>query len=240
MINELILILSFIGLYGSVLFFYYFFGNAGLYVYSAIAGILSNIEILIMIKAFGMNQTLGNILFATTFLITDILSETTGKKSAQKAVNISICASIFFCLLSQSWLLYIPDKESVFFPHITKIFSNTPRFIIASFLVYWICQQFDVWFYHKIWDWTNKKFGNTKKFLWLRNNLSTLVSQFINVFLYAFAAFYGIYKIKVLLDIIVTSYVIFVFTSLLDTPIIYLARKIHIAQKDKEKQKGHF
>ena len=229
------MIFSFIGLYGSVLFFYYFFGNTGLYVYSAIAGILSNIEVLIMIKAFGMHQTLGNILFATTFLITDILSETAGKKSSQRAVNIGICVSIFFVLLSQSWLLYIPDAGNIFFPSIKKIFSSTPRLIITSFSVHLIAQTFDVWFYHKIWEWTQKISPDKKKYLWLRNNLSTLVSQFINVCLYTFGAFYGVYKLSVLWELILASYVIFIFTSLLDTPIIYLARKIYFAKQNLSK-----
>ena len=229
------MIFSFIGLYGSVLFFYYFFGNTGLYVYSAIAGILSNIEVLIMIKAFGMHQTLGNILFATTFLITDILSETAGKKSSQRAVNIGICVSIFFVLLSQSWLLYIPDAGNIFFPSIKKIFSIIFRLIITSFFVYLIAQTFDVWFYHKIWEWTQKISPDKKKYLWLRNNLSTLVSQFINVCLYTFGAFYGVYKLSVLWELILASYVIFIFTSLLDTPIIYLARKIYFAKQNLSK-----
>ena len=230
------MIFSLIGLYGSVLFFYYFFGNTGLYVYSAIAGILSNIEVLIMIKAFGMHQTLGNVLFATTFLITDILSETAGKKSSQRAVNIGICVSVFFVLLSQSWLLYIPDAGNIFFPSIKKIFSSTPRLIITSLFVYLIAQTFDVWFYHKIWEWTQKISPDKKKYLWLRNNLSTLVSQFINVCLYTFGAFYGVYKLSVLCELIFASYVIFIFTSLLDTPIIYLARQIYFAKQNQSRE----
>ena len=46
---------------------YKFFGKTGLYCMSAIATILANIEALILINAFGMEQTLGNVLFAATF-----------------------------------------------------------------------------------------------------------------------------------------------------------------------------
>ena len=61
-----------------------------MYCFTAIATITANIEVLIMVDAFGMEQTLGNILFASTFLVTDIISEVDGKKAAQKAVNIGI------------------------------------------------------------------------------------------------------------------------------------------------------
>lgn len=93
MMNEILLIGSLIFIYGMALLGYKLFGKTGLYCISAAATILANIEVLIMIKAFGAEQTLGNVLFAVTFLITDILSECEGKKAADKAVYTS-----FFCL----------------------------------------------------------------------------------------------------------------------------------------------
>ena len=73
--NELLLILSVFFIFGAALLAYRCFGKAGLYCVSACATILANIEVVILIHAFGMDQTLGNVLFAVTFLITDILSD---------------------------------------------------------------------------------------------------------------------------------------------------------------------
>ena len=56
-----------------------------MYCFTVFATIAANIEVLLLVDAFGMEMTLGNILFATTFLVTDILSETEGKKAAEKA-----------------------------------------------------------------------------------------------------------------------------------------------------------
>ena len=94
--NEILLVLSLLVIYGSVLLVYRLFGKSGLYCFTAIATITANIEVLILVDAFGMEQTLGNILFASTFLVTDIISEVDGKKAAQKAVNIGIFTSVFF------------------------------------------------------------------------------------------------------------------------------------------------
>lgn len=80
MINELLLIFSVVFIYGMAVLGYALFGKAGLYCISAVATILANIEALILVNAFSMEQTLGNVLFAVTFLITDILSECEGKK----------------------------------------------------------------------------------------------------------------------------------------------------------------
>ncbi len=222
--NGLILLLSLVIIYGSVLFAYLLFGKSGLYCISAICNIFSNIEVLILIKAFGMEQTLGNILFAATFLITDILSECEGKREANKAVWIGIFSSLFFLVLSQSWFLYQPSEGDSAMPAIKAIFSNTPRLIAASLAVYIVSQFFDVWLYHKWWDFTQKKFKDKKKLLWLRNNGSTLVSQMINSLLFTFIAFVGVYDMPTLFSIFVSGYIIFIFTSLLDTPVLYLAR----------------
>ena len=131
MSNELILILSLIVTYSMVVLAYRFFGKSGLYCWTVLATIAANIEVMILVKAFGMEQTLGNILFASTFLVTDILSETEGKKYAKKAVWIGIATSVAFILISQSWLLYTPNKNDWAAPAITEIFSNTPRMMIA-------------------------------------------------------------------------------------------------------------
>lgn len=234
MMNEILLIGSLIFIYGMALLGYKLFGKTGLYCISAAATILANIEVLIMIKAFGAEQTLGNVLFAVTFLITDILSECEGKKAADKAVYTSFFASIFFLVLSQSWLHYVPSESDWASPAIRTIFSNTPRMIIASLAVYGISQLFDVWLYHKIWDMTSKKSGNRRSFLWLRNNGSTLVSQLINTFLFTLFAFYGTYGLSQIISIFISSYVIYIFTSLLDTPVVYLARRVSDKRKTAE------
>ena len=236
MMNEILLIGSLIFIYGMALLGYKLFGKTGLYCISAAATILANIEVLIMIKAFGAEQTLGNVLFAVTFLITDILSECEGKKAADKAVYTSFFASIFFLVLSQSWLHYVPSESDWASPAIRTIFSNTPRMIIASLAVYGISQLFNVWLYHKIWDMTSKKSGNRKSFLWLRNNGSTLVSQLINTFLFTLFAFYGTYGLSQIISIFISSYVIYIFTSLLDTPVVYLARRVSDKRKTAENQ----
>ena len=225
--NELLLIASLLVVYGGVLLAFRLFGKTGLYCFTCIATITANIEVLILVNAFGMEQTLGNTLFASTFLVTDILSEIAGKKEAQKAVNLGIFTSVLFIIISQSWLLYQPSANDWAQEPIRSIFSNTPRLMIVSVLVYAICQRFDVWAYHKWWNFTKTKFGDEKRFLWLRNNGSTLISQLLNTILYTFGAFWGMYEFPVLLNIALASYVIFIATSLADTPFVYLARKIN-------------
>ncbi len=229
--NELLLIGSIFVIFGSLLVIFKLFGKQGLYCFTVLATISANIEILIIVKAFGMEMTLGNVLFASTFLVTDILSEMYGKKAAQKAVHIGIATSLIFIVFSQWWLLYTPSETDFAMGAMRTIFSNTPRLMLVSIIVYAIVQEFDVWAYHKIWNFTTKKFGDSKKYLWLRNNAATLISQLLNDILFTLGAFWGVHSTKTLLSIIVSSYVIFIVTSLADTPFVYAARKIHLSRK---------
>lgn len=228
--NEFILIASLLMLFCGVLIFYRIFGTAGIYCWTALATIAANIEVLIVIEAFGMEQTLGNVMFASMFLATDILSEVAGRKEADKAVSLGIAVTIAFIVISQTWLLYTPAANDWSNASIHMIFSNTPRVMCASLFVYAITQRFDVWAYHKIWELTKKKCGDSKKYLWLRNNAATLLSQLLNTFLFSFGAFYGKYDTKTLLSICASSYIVYIVTSLADTPFVYWARKMHINQ----------
>ncbi len=224
--NEILLLLSFLIIYGGALLAYRMFGTVGLYGVSALATVMANIEVMIVINAFGLEQTLGNVLFGVTFLITDILSENEGKREADRAVNLGIFASLFFLVISQSWLLYAPSGSDWAMPSFQTLFTNTPRMMFASLSVYAISQKFDVWLYHKWWELTQRKSGDGRRFLWLRNNGSTLISQLMNAVLFNLIAFVGVYDWGTLLSIILSSYAIYIFTSLMDTPFVYLARRM--------------
>ena len=225
--NEILIIISFLIIYGGVMLFYRFFGKNGLIAFNVVATILANIEVLLLVNAFGVEMTLGNVLFASTFLITDIMSENHSRKDANSAVIISTLCSVFFVLISQMWLLYTPSGNDWASGAFHTIFSSTPRIVCASLVVYLISQLTDVWLYHKWWDWCKRRFGDESKGLWIRNNGSTMISQLLNTMLYTLFAFYGTYSFQTLISIFASSYVIYVITSLLDTPFVYWCRKIY-------------
>lgn len=236
MSNELLIILSFFVIYGSVLLSYRLFGRRGLLAFSVFATLVANIEVLLLVDAFGIEMTLGNVLFGSTFLVTDILSENHGRKEANKAVVISTFFSVIFIAISLFWLAYTPaanDAEAkVMHEAFKTIFSSTPRIICASLGVYIISQFADVWLYHKWWDWCRKRFGDSRSGLWIRNNGSTMISQLINTSLFTLFAFYGTHELSTLVSIFASSYCIFLVTSLLDTPIVYICRRFHDKGKD--------
>lgn len=223
--NEFLIATTLLLTFVSVLLWFRLFRRAGLYALTAFITIVANIEVVILVDAFGIEMTLGNMLFAGTFLATDILSEVYGRDEASKCVKVGILSSVSMIVLTSLWMLYTPSVNDFVFPAVVTVFSNTPRVLIASLLVYAICQAVDVQLYHLIWHIT----GKNEKFMWLRNNGATLVSQALNAVLFNFIAFYGTVDMSTMWSIICASFTISLFTSLLDTPVLYLAR--HIARK---------
>ncbi len=224
--NELLLMASVPLIYGSVLLAYRLFGRGGLYAMTAIATLLANIEVLLLVDAFGLEQTLGNVLFASTYLITDILSENEGQKASARAVWVGVFTSAVMLVFTQFWLLYNPAASDWAGEPIRAIFSTTPRLMLASFLGYVVSQRFDVWLYHRLWALTAKRSGSTTRFLWLRNNVATWISQIINTVLFNVIAFWGWYEPKTVLSVMVSGYIVYIFTGLLDTPFVYAARRM--------------
>jgi queuosine precursor transporter len=204
---------------------YKIFGKRGLFMWIPIATIVANIQVIQTIELFGLVATLGNIVYASSFLVTDILSELYGKKEARKAVWIGFFSVIAMAVLMNIALLFTPLKGDEFasetYRSLDTIFSIMPRIVIASLTAYLLSQQHDIWAYH-IW---RKRFPGTKR-IWIRNNLSTAVSQLIDSVIFTIIAFWGIYDMPVLIEIFATTYLLKWIVAVADTPFIYWAARI--------------
>lgn len=226
--NEIILLCTIIIEFSLPILSLKLFKKQGLILWMVIATIAANIEVMILVRAFGMEMTLGNILFASTFLITDIASEVYGEKETKNIVKAGIFSFGIFTLISASWMLYMPSENDIIKASIDKVFAHTPRIMFASLAVYIVVQFLDIYLYHRIWQFTKKQFNDAKRFLWLRNNVATIISQIINSVLYTLLAFYGVYPLTVLIKIMISTCLIFIATSIIDTPFLYLARRISL------------
>ncbi|MFI3252391.1 MAG: queuosine precursor transporter [bacterium] len=216
--NDLIFILSMFFFLGSVLLTYKLFGKIGLFVFIAFATILANIQVLKTVEIFGFTTTAGCVMYASTFLCTDILSEKYGSKTAKKSVYLGLIVSILWLVGTQVTIWFNPSDVDWSSDLIEGIFSVVPRVTIASLVAYAISQSVDVFMYHKIWNKTDK--------LWLRNNGSTFVSQLVDSIIFFTIAFLGTMEISVLLSLIFTTYFFKIIVAFVDTPFIYLSKKI--------------
>ena len=226
--NEVIFILTVLIYLGSVLGLYKLFGKNGLYAFAIFGTLLGNIAVCKNIDLFGASTTAGNVLYASTFLVTDILSEKYGKKAASRAVAYSFSVMVLWLLGSQLILWFTPNANDYINESLKVVFGLVPRITLASLAGFIVSQNLDVFLYHLIWS----KTGNSKKMLWLRNNGSTLTSQLIDTVIFTFLAFWGVYPNPVFCSILITTYVFKAVVALMDTPFMYLSRKIKPLSED--------
>ena len=179
--------------------------------------ILMNIFVVKGIYLFGLAATGGNVLYASIFLATDLLCEHYGQKEAMRAVRIGFFVSIFFLVMSQFILKFIPADYDFANQAMKTLFTLTPRIVLGSMIAYLVSQHLDVWLFSKI------KQKTQGKMLWLRNNGSTFISQLIDSIIFTVIAFAGVYP---LLQLILFTYIIKIIVAVLDTPFIYLSKKI--------------
>lgn len=232
MSNELLLVGELLLTFGSLLIAYKLFGKLGLFIWIPISTILANIQVLVTIESFGLVATLGNVMYGSCFLATDILAENYGKKEARKAVAIGFFSLIFTALVMNYILMYtsIEDAFSVaMFENIKNIFKMLPRLALASLVAFFVSQNHDVWAF----EFWKKKFPGTKK-LWIRNNASTLVSQCLDTAIFTLIAFWGQMPLNVLWQIFTTTVILKTIISLIDTPFVYLGVLIHKNRSTKE------
>jgi queuosine precursor transporter len=223
--NELLWLAMLLANFLLIIFAYKLFGKWGLIMWIPVSVIVANIQVVQTVKLFGLAATLGNIVYATSFLITDILSENYGKQEAKKAVWIGFFSLISMTILMNLALYFKPlegdDFSRVTHEATTTIFKLMPRIAVASLAAYLLSQRHDVWAFH-LW----KKRFHRENQLWLRNNLSTMVSQLIDSSVFVLIAFYGVFETKVLFEIFITTYFLKWIVAAADTPFVYWGRRI--------------
>jgi uncharacterized integral membrane protein (TIGR00697 family) len=155
----------------------------------------------------------GVLAYCLTFLITDVISEIWGKEEAQTVVMGGFITLVLVFVLTSASIVWPPAS---FWPHqqaYQTILGSSARIMVASLTAYLFSQYHDVWAFH-FW-----KRLTTDRFLWLRNNASTIVSQLLDSVVFITIAFYGSLPV---MQLIFGQWVVKVVIALLDTPFVYL------------------
>lgn len=224
--NEILWFAEILANFLLIILAYRLFGKWGLVMWIPVSVIVANIQVVQTVNLFGTVATLGNVVYATSFLITDILSENYGKAEAKKAVWIGFFSLISMTLLMNLTLFYTPlagdDFAAKAHESTNTIFSLMPRIAVASLIAYMLSQHHDVWAFH---FWKDR--FPAHKHLWIRNNFSTLISQVIDSAVFVLIAFYGVFETSILFEVFLTTYVLKFLVAIADTPFVYWGKRIH-------------
>ena len=217
--NIMLGIISIIVIFSSLVLIEKLFKKEGLFVWISFATITANIIVCKTINIFGFVSTLGNIMFASNYLATDIMSEKYGSKYSRKAIILGVFSQILFIIILQLALAFIPDATDVSHEAMKSLFTMNLRVSIASVFMYLVSNMFDIYLYEKI----KEKVPNK---MWLRNNVSTIISNCLENFIFNFLAFYPIFDVKTIISIGIIGSAIEIMVALCDTPFLYISKKL--------------
>lgn len=234
---EVVLVLEALVCFAAILAMVRFFGAAGLYAYIVVGVIGANVQVLkaVQFSVFEPPMALGTILFASTYLATDVLTECYGRAAAQRGVMIGFAAFLLWTALmlvtlgyppltaaqaglDMAWALPMQD-------HLAALFLPVPTLFAASMVSYLISQMSDVWVFERI------RRATGGRHLWLRNNGSTIGSALLDTVIFNTLAWIVFAPEPLPLETVLWTYIFSTLwmrslVAVADTPFIYLARSI--------------
>lgn len=217
--NVVLLFVEILCTFGSVVLMNKLFGKYGLLAWVPVASILANIMTAKTVNMFGLSSTMGTVLFASTFLATDILTENYDFKYARKAVFMGMFGTLFYIVSSQIAIRYIPSAFDYAHDSMVTIFSLSLRISISSIIMYFIANMADVYLYDKL----KVKMGG--KYMWLRNNVSTILCNCLENFFFMLMAFIGTFDFRTVVIMALSTSVIEIIAGICDTPFLYIATR---------------
>ena len=167
-----------------------------------------------------IHVSVGILAVPMMFLATDIAEEVLGKERARNMVTAGVLAMVFLLILTiiSVWLPADPTRQYFSQEDYASIFNVSMRMFIASILAFILAQNHDIWAFN---FWKEKTKG---KYLWLRNNASTIVSQLIDSAIFMFVAFYALtpkFTVAYVIGLIIPYWIFKILFALLDTPFAY-------------------
>lgn len=215
-----------------ILLFLRYYEKEGLYVYQITAILLSNIQVLRFAPFTFCSEpmALGTVLFSTTFLVNDIVTEHFGAQEAKKMLMLGFLSQIFWVLiivltLGHPPLPYSHISDFASLKSIEKalevIFSPSLRLLLASWIAFLISQWLDILVFSKIKDLTKGSH------LWLRQNVSMLVGGFMDNLIFSLLAWVWLADHPLpfsflLQGAILGSTFVRCIVNILSTPVMYL------------------
>jgi uncharacterized PurR-regulated membrane protein YhhQ (DUF165 family) len=221
-------------------------GYGALCAYNALAIVMANVQVL-RLGSYAITPeavALGTILFATTYLVSDVITEHYGMRAARQAMIIGFMAQLVSCL----WMLLCLAHPGVHTAvaaaaHVTDVsaelvaeqdgiynsmwllFMPSARFFVASLISYVSTQLVDISLYQWIREKTNSRH------MWLRQNVSLFVSGFLDNMIFSVLAWMVLSPTPLSLKTVIVTYVLAgcivrIVVNIMGTPVLYLSYRL--------------
>lgn len=194
-------------------------GRYALVAFVCIQCVLANLFVIKQITLFGLTATCADAFTVGATIGLNLLQEYFGKEITKKTIWINFFLLVFYAVVSQIHLIYIPHAADTMHLHFMPLLNLMPRIVVASFSVYLISQMADYYLYGLL----KKAFHNN--YIVARNYASIAFCQLLDTVLFSFFGLYGI--IDNIGEVIIISYVIKLVSIFIATPFVGFSRKVY-------------
>lgn len=191
-------------------------GAGTLTAWVCVQALVANLFVLKQITLFGLEVTASDSYAIGSLLGLNFLQEHFGREEAQKATKACFFLMLFFAIVSQLHLLYVPSLHDETQAAFTTLLSPSPRLFAASLAVFWIVQQIDI----RLFVFLKAKLPLAS--FAVRAGIALIISQFLDTFLFSFAGLYGL--VASVAEIIVLSFFIKMIVVACCTTILKMAK----------------
>ncbi|WP_019912873.1 queuosine precursor transporter [Paenibacillus sp. HW567] len=220
--------------FGFYLLCYRLFGKKGLYAWVGVATVIANIQVAKTIALpLDIVMTLGNTMYVTLYMTSDLLNEKYGRAEARNAVWFGFFTLLMTTVIMQMVLKFEPQETDIAQSSLQTIFGLMPRLALGSLTAYFVSQFLDV----RLYAWIRGYYGSPRQ-MWIRSNGSTMVSSFVDTLIFCTIAFAGTYDLRVWTEILLTTYIVKFLLTGAATPILYLARSFRFAEDEQKAQQA--
>ncbi len=176
------------------------FGSAAVTAWVTMQALIANLFVLKQIHLFGFEVTASDTFVIGTLVGLNLLQEYFDQEEAKKATWTCFLFLLFFAIVSQLHLLYVPNQFDTSQSAFETLLTPSPRLFTASILTFFLVQQFDIVFFAFL----KRKLPKTS--FAVRTTYSLIVSQFLDTVLFSYFGLYGI--AAALFDVIMVSFAI--------------------------------
>jgi queuosine precursor transporter len=155
-------------------------GKKALITFISFSAVLANLFVQKQIDFFGLTITCTDVFSIGAIFSFNLLQEFYGKKEGVKAMKITFFLLLFFVVMSQIHLLYIPCVSDYAQQHYEHLLQWMPRLFLASIAAFFTSQYIDM----QIFAYSKKAFPQSS--FMLRSLFSMSISQFMDTILFTY------------------------------------------------------
>jgi len=168
-----------------------------------------------LVTVFGYTTNIGNIFYASVFLVGQLLAQHERPDAAYRAIYLGIFGIVVVAIMSPFIVGYHAAESLGFTGFQFHSFTGAPRIALASASAFLFSQGVNIWVYRKIMRKTRHRL------VWLRSATATVLGQFIDSILFFTIAFYGFVSGSVFFEVMAVGFAVKCLVGFLGIGVIY-------------------